>query len=207
MSLGAGGEPWSQHVAPKLQELDVNSAGVRWCLAHMLLPCYGLLLACIHTPLVASAPHFSFSFSSLFPSSATTMQLCFFGEESPCCQQPETFGPVWKDGVTACDWKWSERISGPAERERGIPTAKHQLVSRPANPAPSACHLLDPLSALINLSASHRSQIFCHSALSFCFCLFRWKSSRRGLCVCVLLTHQHTIGTQLYPSCFIHGAK
>lgn len=84
--------------------------------------------------------------------------------------QTSVGGPVGR--VTACDWKWRERISGPAEGERGLPAAARQLVSRPANPAPSARHLLHPLRVLINLSASHRSQRLCHSASVLPCCVF-----------------------------------
>lgn len=63
------------------------------------------------------------------------------------------------------DWKRRRRISGPAEGASGLPAVENQLVSRPASPAPSASHLLDPLGGLVNLVASCSAQRLCYSVL------------------------------------------
>lgn len=70
----------------------------------------------------------------------------------------------WGQG---CDCKWWERISGSAQGESGLPAVENQLVSRPAGPAPSVGHLLDPLgSAGKSLRFPRSSQRLCHSVWS-----------------------------------------
>lgn len=74
-------------------------------------------------------------------------------------------GTSVRSWVQRPDWKWQQRISGPVEEESVLPAVENQLVSKPASPAPSVSHLLEPQGGLANLSASHSSQRLCHARL------------------------------------------
>ena len=141
-------EDRDQDATLKLRELSVDTAGSGSC--QGISRCHksrcrlpggidNLLIPSLHA---ATFPR---------PGDAAMTFLC---KELLCCQEQVTAVPVWQPEVTACDWKWKRRISGPVEGECGIPRSG-EPAGHKARPAPSVSHLLNSLGAPVNLHTSH----------------------------------------------------